>query len=233
MNENAQPVSKFMKFLQFPLVRIILGFAFLILIPGVLQLGTQAIIGVDTVLADAITVILITISALLAYYWFVRIIEKRNVTELALPFAVKELLTGALLGTVLFSTTISILWLLGYYQILAVNTIQEMIPWLLIAIISGTLEELLVRGILFRIMEESLGTWIALIISALIFGALHLTNPNATLWAGLAIAVEAGILLAAAYVYSRRLWLPIGIHFAWNFVCLFLELNPRDYCNQY
>jgi uncharacterized protein len=52
----------------------------------------------------------------------------------------------------------------------------------------------------------------------LIFGALHLANPNATLWAGLAIAIEAGIMLAAAYVYTRRLWLPIGIHFAWNFV---------------
>jgi uncharacterized protein len=218
MNQNAQLVSKFMKFLQFPLTRIILGFVFLILIPGAVQLGTQAIVGDETLLADAITVILITAAALLAYYWFVRVIERRGVTELSLPFALKELLVGALLGTVLFSTTISILWLLGYYQILAVNTIQEMIPWLLTGIISGTLEELLVRGILFRIMEESLGTWIALIISALVFGALHLANPNATLWAGIAIAIEAGIMLAAAYVYTRRLWVPIGIHFAWNFV---------------
>jgi uncharacterized protein len=56
------------------------------------------------------------------------------------------------------------------------------------------------------------------VISALIFGAGHLGNPNATLWAALAIAIEAGIMLAAAYVLTRRLWVPIGIHMAWNFV---------------
>jgi len=218
MNQNTQPVGKFMKFLQIPLIRIILGFVFIILIASLVQLGIQAIVGDETVLANAIIVILTIPIALLAYYWFVRVFERRNVTELSLSFALKELLAGALLGTALFSTTISILWLLGYYQILAVNTIQDMIPWLLIGIISGTLEELLVRGILFRIMEESLGTWVALIISALTFGALHLANPNATLWAGLAIAIEAGIMLAAAYVYTRRLWIPIGIHIAWNFV---------------
>jgi membrane protease YdiL (CAAX protease family) len=67
-------------------------------------------------------------------------------------------------------------------------------------------------------MEESLGTWLALLISALIFGLMHIANPNATLWSALAIAIEAGIMLAAAYTLTRRLWLPIGIHFAWNFV---------------
>jgi len=79
------------------------------------------------------------------------------------------------------------------------------------------IEEILIRGLLFRIMEETLGTWIALAISAVIFGFLHLANPNATLWGAIAIAIEAGIMLAAAYVFTRRLWLPIGIHFAWNF----------------
>jgi len=76
----------------------------------------------------------------------------------------------------------------------------------------------LVRGILFRIMEEALGTWLALILSALLFGLMHIANPNATLWGALAIAIEAGIMLAAAFVFTRRLWLAIGIHFAWNFV---------------
>jgi hypothetical protein len=56
-----------------------------------------------------------------------------------------------------------------------------------------------------------------LVISAVVFGFLHLIYPNATLVAAVAIALEAGILLAAAYVLTRRLWLAIGIHFAWNF----------------
>ncbi|MCJ7434908.1 MAG: CPBP family intramembrane metalloprotease [Anaerolineales bacterium] len=86
-----------------------------------------------------------------------------------------------------------------------------------LAVLSGVFEEILFRGILFRIVEESLGTWLSLLFSALLFGLLHLGNPNATLWAAIAIAMEAGILLAAAFIVTRRLWLVIGIHFAWNF----------------
>jgi len=75
----------------------------------------------------------------------------------------------------------------------------------------------MMRGIIFRIIEESLGTWIALVLSAILFGAMHLGNPNATVSSALAIALEAGLLLAACYVLTRRLWLAIGLHLAWNF----------------
>ncbi|MFN8387438.1 MAG: CPBP family intramembrane glutamic endopeptidase [Anaerolineales bacterium] len=218
MNQNLQPAGRFMKFLQFPLTRIIMGFALLLIVPSVVQFGVRAVVGDGTTFADAVTVIVISITALLTYYGFVRVVERRPVSELALTPALRELPIGVLLGVVLFSLTIAILWLLGYYQVSAINPLQFVIPWLITGIISGIFEELLMRGILFRILQESLGTWLALILSALVFGGLHLANPNATLWAGLAIAIEAGVLLAAAYVYSRRLWIPIGIHFAWNFV---------------
>ena len=58
----------------------------------------------------------------------------------------------------------------------------------------------------------------ALLFSALFFGAAHLNNPGATLWAGLAIAIEAGILLALIYLVTRSLWVCIGLHAAWNFM---------------
>ncbi len=218
MNENGRPVGWFMKFLQFPLTRIVMGFFILIIIPLVVQLLIQLVLGSETMLSKVVVALLASVSALLTYYGFVRLIERRNVAELALPWAAKELGLGALFGTALFSTTIGIIWLLGYYKVSGVNPLLTVLPWLLTGIFSGTFEELLVRGVLFRIMEESLGTWVSLIVTAFIFGALHLSNPNATLWAGFAIAVEAGILLAAIYAYTRRLWIPIGLHFAWNFV---------------
>ena len=84
-------------------------------------------------------------------------------------------------------------------------------------ILTGVLEETLVRGIVFRILEKSLGSWLALGISAALFGLLHLLNPGATLLNAAAIAIEAGVLLAAAYMLTRRLWLCIGTHIAWNF----------------
>ena len=48
------------------------------------------------------------------------------------------------------------------------------------------------------------------------FGLTHLINPQATLEGALFIAVEAGILLAAAFMPTRQLWLSIGFHMAWN-----------------
>jgi hypothetical protein len=73
------------------------------------------------------------------------------------------------------------------------------------------------RGIVFRISEELVGTWGSLAISAGLFGVLHLANPHATLTAAVAIALEAGVLLAAAYLVTRRLWFAIGLHAGWNF----------------
>jgi membrane protease YdiL (CAAX protease family) len=83
--------------------------------------------------------------------------------------------------------------------------------------LSGVTEEVIVRGVVYRILEEWFGTWAALAVSSLLFGALHLGNPGATWWSSLAIALEAGTLLGAAYLKTRRLWLPIGVHAAWNY----------------
>ena len=78
-------------------------------------------------------------------------------------------------------------------------------------------EEILFRGVLFRWIEEFGGSWAALLITSIFFGAAHLFNPNASPIAAFGIALEAGLLLGAAYMLTRSLWLPIGIHAAWNF----------------
>lgn len=78
------------------------------------------------------------------------------------------------------------------------------------------IEEILVRGIIFRILEEKLGSYISLTISSVLFGVFHLANPNGTLISVICI-ITAGFLFGAAFIYSRSLWLPIAIHFAWNF----------------
>src|SRR5688572_2577129 len=117
MNQSNQPVGKFMKFVQFPIIRILIGFVVVTALPILIQLGTQAVVGSEGPLADTITALFATAAALLAYYGFVRLIERRSVTELSRPYAFKELILGALLGMALFSITIGILWLLGYYQV--------------------------------------------------------------------------------------------------------------------
>lgn len=218
MDGNLQPVNKFIKFLQFPLIRVFLGFVFLLFVAALIQFATVAWPGHDTDFTNLVSVIIAVTVTGFAYYGFVRVIERRSVTELSLRNMLVELVSGVLVGAILFSVTIGLLWLLGYYKVTGTNPWTVMFSWLVLAILSGVSEELLFRGILFRIVEESLGTWLSLLISALIFGLFHLANPNATLWGAIAIAIEAGIMLAAAFVYTRRLWLPIGIHFAWNFM---------------
>lgn len=217
MNEKAQSTNKFLKFLQFPPIKIFLGFLALGIIVIISQAGTEVWPGHESNFANLLSAFITVAIASFAYYGFVHLIERRDVTELSLSHAAKELAGGALIGAFLFSATIGILWVFGFYKVSGVNEWTAIFSWLVLAIFSGVFEELLFRGILFRVMEESLGTWLALAISAVIFGLLHLANPNATLWGAIAIAIEAGVMLAAAFIFTRRLWLPIGIHFAWNF----------------
>jgi len=184
--------------------------------------GTQtffaSLIGSNSLLLLLVGMVVTIGVALGAYFTFVRAIEKRPVTELSTSGALRELGLGVLVGTGLFTAVIALLWLLGYYTVTGSNSLANVWPMLTLAATTAVFEELLFRGILFRIIEEPLGTWLALAFSALLFGILHLGNPNATLWAATAIAIEAGIMLAAGYMFTRRLWLVIGIHFAWNFV---------------
>lgn len=209
--------NKFLKFLQFPVTRILLGFIILSLIVTGVQAGMDATLGREAAWAQVLSVVVIAGVALVAYAGFVRMIERRTVSELALSFAVRELIEGVLVGAGLFTVTIGILWGLGYYRVTGFNGWGAITSGLALAVVSGVFEELLLRGILYRVVEEYMGTWFALIFSAAFFGFAHLANPNATVWGAAAIAIEAGILLAAGFVVTRRLWLPIGIHFAWNF----------------
>jgi membrane protease YdiL (CAAX protease family) len=78
-------------------------------------------------------------------------------------------------------------------------------------------EEILLWGVIFRITEERLGTWLALAISVVLFALLHLASANATVISTIVVGIEGGILLSVAYVLTRRLWLAIGIHFGWDF----------------
>ena len=151
------------------------------------------------------------------YVVFVRLVERRPVVELARAHAAAELGRGLALGTLLFAGTMAVLCALGVAHVGHGDGWRALVMALLLALLAGFGEEILVRGVLFRIVQESLGTWIAIAFSAALFGALHGFNHGATIVSTLSIAFEAGVLLAAAYIFSRGLWLPIGLHIGWNF----------------
>ena len=91
-----------------------------------------------------------------------------------------------------------ILVALGIYRIDGLNPLSYMVPAIAMALSSSVYEELLFRGVLFGAVEQWFGSWVALVVSSLVFGLTHLINPQGTMEGALFIAVEAGILLAAA-----------------------------------
>lgn len=166
----------------------------------------------------SLLVAIVASAIFIAFYCvLVRWIERAPVRDFALPGAGRELAAGALLGAGLFALVVGIAAAVGVYTIGATNVWQTIWPMLALAIFSGVSEEILFRGIIFRYVERLAGSWIALLISAAIFGGAHLANPNASPIAAIAIAIEAGLLLGAVYMLTRRLWAAIGLHAAWNF----------------
>ena len=154
--------------------------------------------------------------ALLGYWFFVSLFDGRSMTELNTGFA-KQTGLGLLLGFAFISAIMGVLALLGYYKIDGQNPDSAVMSVFLMAIMAGIVEELLLRGYFFKIVEQGLGTWWSVILSALLFGFLHAWNPNASIISSLSIALTAGVVLALLYAITRNLWVVIGMHFAWNF----------------
>lgn len=211
--EQSRPV--WLRVLQFPLVRLaLLGSLFFLLIGISNGFMSQFVATPQKALAAAMGMAAI---GLLIYAGFVRLVEQRPLHELAVKGMGRELGLGLLLGAGLCALCMLILMVLGVYRIEGMNPVAFVLPALAMAISSGVLEELMWRGGLFRIVEEWLGSWISLGVSALVFGLSHYAPVDGALWGALAITIEAGILLAAVYMLTRRLWICIGLHVAWNF----------------
>ena len=208
-----------LKILYSPIVKIIIG---LIVCGGISVFGKTLISelldlsGINQMkyhIVGIFTAILVIVSYSVLYKFY----EKRKITEFSINGIGKNLIIGIILGAVLQSLTILVIYLKGGYTVVSINPIVFILPSLTISFTVAITEEIFIRGIIFRILEEKLGSYLALFISAFIFGALHLVNPNSSLIVGIGLAIQAGLLLAAAYMYSRNLWFPIAIHFAWNF----------------
>ncbi|MFE6483057.1 type II CAAX prenyl endopeptidase Rce1 family protein [Streptomyces sp. NPDC057757] len=154
--------------------------------------------------------------ALAAYTWLVRHLEGRRPQELSLAQARQGLHRGSALGLGLFTVTIALVAMTGGYHIHGWGSIDGALTTLGLMSCVAVTEELAFRGALFRVLEEKTGTWGALAVSGLAFGAPHLVNPDGTIWGAPAIAVGAGLMFGAVYAATRSLWLPIGLHLGWN-----------------
>jgi uncharacterized protein len=142
--------------------------------------------------------------------------EDRTPSEIAPGRAVIEILVGLAIGLLMFSSVMAIMAAFGLYDI-TWRGLASPLEGLGLSIQSGTVEEVLSRAVVLRLVWRAFGPWVAFAFSAALFGALHLSNPNSSPFAAICIAVEAGIMLGAFYALSGRIWVSIGVHAAWNF----------------
>jgi len=155
----------------------------------------------------------VVLSYIAAAYW----IERRKPGELLAGAGFAEFAAGLALGIALFSMLMLVLWMFGVYRPSGWGSIAPLAGGLLTSLLAAILEEIVFRGYLFRLSAKLLGMWGALALTSALFGAAHLSNHGATVGSSVAIALEAGVLLGAAYALTQRLWLPIGLHLGWNF----------------
>jgi hypothetical protein len=217
---DAKP-SLWLRLLRAPLTLLILGFV-LILLAQVGAFLVKDRIEIDLIrdgvaAAPLLAAVPYVAIVVLAYWLFVHFVEGAPFRDFAPHGAARELGLGLALGAGLMSAIVAIMALIGVYRVTGFGAAASLYWIAGLSLTSGVGEEILARGIIFRQIERGLGSVIALAISALLFGFAHIANPGSSWFAALAIALEAGILLGAVYMATRRLWAAIGVHAAWNF----------------
>ncbi|HXQ33350.1 MAG TPA: type II CAAX endopeptidase family protein [Anaerolineales bacterium] len=210
------------KIIQFPVIRILIAMLFVgvgIAIGQIILNLLRSVFSItNTGIANILAFVLITPITYFSYAQYVRLVEKRGLTELSSSDALQEFGLGFLVGFGLFASVILILWLLGYYRVNGFEFILlSLMGVLLGAFVSALAQELIFRAVIYRITEEWLGTWWAVAISAILFGLIHLSSAGATIFSTIAVALQAGVILAAVYTLTHRLWMALGLHMAWDF----------------
>ena len=162
-----------------------------------------------------------TIGAVAALYAFKKYLSWYVEDSESLSFRGKMRMMGIgwAVAAVNFLAIIVCLFLCGYYRIVTVEfDVASQLSWLSLFLLVGVVEEVVFRGILFRLITDKWNIAVGLTTSSLLFGLAHLGNPGATLWAALAITLASGWLFGMAYAYHQTIWVPIGMHWAWNYL---------------
>jgi membrane protease YdiL (CAAX protease family) len=220
MNEVTEPATRplWKRIAQFPLVAMVsalllggLAMAAAGLVSKLLPLFTGDARVVESSLLELVFVFAI-------YKLAIRHLGRHPKDDLPLAGAMPRYAHGLLLGTLIVTLIVVTAASLHAYMITGPGGTSALLSAVFgIAIMPGFREELFFRGILFRWLEEFGGSWFALALTSALFGAGHLHNANATALGAFAIALEAGVLLGGAYMLTRSLWMPMGLHAAWNF----------------
>jgi hypothetical protein len=133
--------------------------------------------------------------------------------------ALRDSLAGAALGAGMVGASVAAMAIVGRVEFHWVGggprVLVAMLAVTYMTAIAAMNEEAIFRGYPFQRLVEGIGPAGGIILLSVLFGAIHLGNPHVSLW-GFLNTIEVGVLLAVAYLRTRSLWMPWGLHFGWN-----------------
>jgi membrane protease YdiL (CAAX protease family) len=147
-----------------------------------------------------------------------RFVDKRPAISLGLAPQPRSFVIGLVIGLLLITMAVALLWLMGFARRVAITGFSgSILAMAALAVIANSVtQEVLFRGYIQQTIESCFTRIAAILGSALLFALFHAGAIRSALSA--LNIVAAGCLLGAGYAIARNLWLPIGLHFGWNFV---------------
>lgn len=207
------------KVLYFPITKIFIGivvpFSIFVFIQNFLLKPFFYKIISEKSIADPIIIFISTILLLVSYYYLFRLYDKRKITELSVKYLHKEMFGGFIFGFSAISLSIFVLYILGYYQAFSITTTHYTARMFTVILFAAIVEDLFHRGLILRILENWLGTNIAIVIAMLV-ELQHVSNPNFKIF-DLLLYLIWGFTMAMMFIYTKRVWLPYFFHISWNF----------------
>jgi len=160
--------------------------------------------------------------------WIVRkYVDKKTFISLGLridSLAIKDFFVGLVISGLMIGTIFVVFLILGFLEIREISwnsngifAVFEILLWFFgIGLAVGWSEELAFRGYLLQNMKDGMGLFWAVLISCILYGLLHMSNPNSTILSGILIAIF-GYLRIFGWLRSGQLWLSMGMHAGWDF----------------
>jgi hypothetical protein len=213
-----------------------IGIFVLILVASTIVIGLpsimilQQIVGVKSMALQ----MFFSYAALTVATWIMlRFLDRRPFRSVGLHFEapwLSQLVKGILLGGGMMTVIFAVFYFSGMVTVefRELDTVQMLFIFsnsLFLYVVVGYGEELMFRGYLFQTFVEGTNKVIATVTISVLFALAHANNPNASTF-GLVNVGLAGIWLSIAYFRTESLWLPIGLHFSWNFFQGFVYSMP-------
>lgn len=225
------------KILHFFITKMIIATALIIALIAFVEWLRSSLLDATNLTNDTKALITSVTEAFLAtagYILLFKKYERRRIYELGASTIFKNATIGFLTGILLQGLFILVIYLTGTFIVVGINPVSTLITPFAFALSAGFVAQTIMIGVVFRLLEQQTGTSIAIFIFVILFAVLHINVKGAKIISVGATAMQAGLLLPAAYVFGRNLWLPIFLHFGWDFAepGIFGCINPSSSLTQ-